>query len=196
MRKPSVLFINRVYPPSKGATGRILRDLARNFAREGWQVTVITTGEKAINERDGAVRVIRVKANQDPRSVFAYLSISVKLLIAALRLPKTHLVVTMTDPPLFAVAGQMIKKIKKNHHMHWCQDLYPDLLPALGVKMPKALSKFAKGLSRNAMKNADRVIVIGRCMAKRLANEGFEAKDLTVIPNWPDIELVQTPNRQ
>ena len=43
--KPSVLLINRVYPPAKGATGRVLRDLAQEMARAGWTVSVLTTGE-------------------------------------------------------------------------------------------------------------------------------------------------------
>ena len=192
MRRPSVLFINRVYPPKIGATGRVLSDLARSFAREGWQVTVITTGEKTLTERDGAVRVIRVKASQDPSPrILAYIWIWMKLLFVALRLPATNLVVTMTDPPLLVLAGQVLKKFKKNHHMHWCQDLYPDLLPALGAHVPSFLVGFVKKLSRKAMREADRVVVIGRCMAKRLAHEGFDAADLTMIPNWPDLELVQ-----
>ena len=62
MRRPTILFMNRVYPPVRGATGRVLRDLAKSFAREGWHVTIITTGPKASKERDGGIRIIRVKA--------------------------------------------------------------------------------------------------------------------------------------
>ena len=193
MRRPSVLFINRVYPPQRGATGRVLRDLARSMAREGWQVTVITTGPKALNELDGAVRVMRVKGKEKPKGALGYGWIWFKLLFAALKLPKTHLVVTMTDPPLLAIVGYILKNLKKSRHMHWCQDLYPDVLPALGVRMPEFVMKFLRARGRNAMRAADKVIVIGRCMAKHLSVDGFDPKQITIIPNWPDEELVVPP---
>jgi len=120
MRRPTVLFINRVYPPVRGASGRVLCDLARSFAREGWQVTVITTGPKAVTERDGTVKVIRVKASEKPSSAISYAIIWLKMLFAALRLPATNLLVTMTDPPMLVIVGQLIKIFKKNRHVHWC----------------------------------------------------------------------------
>ncbi|MCB9983933.1 MAG: glycosyltransferase family 4 protein [Rhodospirillales bacterium] len=191
MRRPSILFINRVYPPVRGASGRVLRDLARSFAREGWQVTVITTGPKSLSERDGAVRVIRVKGPDRPANVLGYLWVWLKLLIEALRLPKTHLVVTLTDPPFLVVAGRIVTALKRNRHIHWCQDVYPDVLPALGVNVPEFLMGFLKARVRGAMKRADKVIVIGRCMARHFSYDGFDPKQITVIPNWADAELVQ-----
>jgi glycosyltransferase involved in cell wall biosynthesis len=44
---PSVLFLNRVYPPVPGATGDLLAELAPELARRGWTVTVLTTGTAA-----------------------------------------------------------------------------------------------------------------------------------------------------
>ena len=40
------------------------------------------------------------------------------------------------------------------------------------------------------MKRADRVIVIGRCMARHLVRTGLESNKITFIPNWPDYELL------
>lgn len=196
MRRPSVLFINRVYPPVRGSTGRILRDLARSFAREGWQVTVITTGPKALTERDGAVRVIRVKGPEKPGGILSYSWLWLKMLLVALRLPSAHLLVTMTDPPLLVLAGRLICAVKKNRHIHWCQDLYPDLFSALGMRIPHFLIRFLQKHTRRAMKSADKVIVIGRCMARHLSFDGFDPKQITVIPNWPDFELARPENHR
>lgn len=195
MQKPSVIFINRVYPPVRGATGRVLRDLARSFAREGWQVTVITTGPRALKERDGGVRVIRLKGSEKPMGVIGYAWIWLKMLVMALRLPKTHLIVTMSDPPLLILAGQIIKRIKGARHINWCHDLYPDLLPALGVNLPQALLGCAQKASRRAMTKADKVIVIGRCMAQHLTYDGIDPRHITMIPNWPDMELANSENK-
>lgn len=191
MRRPSILFINRVYPPSSGATGRVLRDLARAFAKEGWQVTVITTGDKAGKERDGGIRVIRVKGAERPRGIFSYILIWFRLLIAGLRHSETHLLVTMSDPPMLVVAGRIIRMVKKNRHINWCQDLYPDLFPALGVRIPPFIMPFLKGFARKSMRECDKLIVIGRCMAKNLSYGGIDPRHITVIPNWPDSELVK-----
>lgn len=191
MRRPSVIFMNRVYPPSQGASGRVLRDLARSFAREGWQVTVITTAEEKIKDRDGGIRVVRIKAGQNPKGVFAYFWVLIKMLIVALRQPDPHLLVTMSDPPLLIVAGQIIKKFKKCRHINWCHDLYPDILPALGVKLPNFVLGFFKYRVRDAMAGADKVIVVGRCMGKHLALDGMDPRHITVIPNWPNFELAR-----
>ncbi|NCT41013.1 MAG: glycosyltransferase family 4 protein [Alphaproteobacteria bacterium] len=189
MRKPTILLMNRVYPPVRGATGRILRDLARNLARDGWQVTVITSGPKAGTERDGAVRVIRVKGSANPSGVFSYALVWIKMLIAALKLPATQLVVTMTDPPMFAVAGDILCRVKKNKHMHWVQDVYPDLFPVIGVKFPDFLLDAMSKVTIGAMSRADKVIVIGRCMARHLSYSGLAPRKMAVVPNWPDLEL-------
>ena len=195
MRRPSILFINRVYPPVRGATGRVLRDLARSFAREGWQVTVITTGPKPAKERDGGVRIIRLRGPEKPGNIFVYAWIWLKMMVVALRHPKTHLLVTMTDPPLLVIAGQIIKKFKGARHIHWCHDLYPHILPALGVKVPGPVLAYVQRMTRSAMARADNIIVVGRCMAGRLVYEGIDQRHITMIPNWPDMELAQAGDR-
>lgn len=185
--------MNRVYPPVRGATGRVLRDLAKSFAREGWHVTIITTGPKASKERDGGIRIIRVKAPERPRGSFAYFIIWLKMFLVALRLKGRHLLVTMSDPPLIVVAGKIVARFKKSRHINWCHDLYPDVIPALGIEMPGYLMSFFKKQSRKAMESCDKVIVTGRCMAKHLTYEGLNPKQITTIPNWPDIEILESP---
>lgn len=191
MQKPSVVFFNRVYPPSRGATGRVLRDLARGFARDGWSVTIVTTGSEDAQEKDGPIKVIRLKAPVKRKALGAYLKVWVRMWWAGLGLPqRPDLIVTMTDPPLMAVAGGLIARAHKCKHIHWCQDLYPDVLPALGFKVSEGVMSFLKIRGRRAMKRADRVVVVGRCMARHLVRTGLEAHKITFIPNWPDYELV------
>lgn len=189
MRRPTILFMNRVYPPVRGATGRVLQDLAMSFAREGWHVTVISSGEKAGEERQDGVRILRVKGAVRPRGTLAYLWIWVKMLFLALRLKGRHILVTMTDPPLLIVAGQIVAKLKKSRHINWCQDLYPDVMSALGFRMPEFLMRWFKRLRIKAMKRCDKVIVCGRCMVKHLTLEGIEAQKIAMVANWPDMEL-------
>ncbi|MCB1550678.1 MAG: glycosyltransferase family 4 protein [Alphaproteobacteria bacterium] len=188
MKKPSVLFINRVYPPFRGATGRVLRDLAHAFARDGWDVTVLTTGLSSGEAMDGSVRVRRL-SSKGAKTVAAYFWVWLRLLFTALVMPRHNMVVTLTDPPMLVVAGRILARFKRSSHIHWCHDLYPDILPVLGLKLPLRVMNFLKATSRRAMKSCDRVVVVGRCMAKHLAFTGLDMSKVTIIPNWPDLEL-------
>lgn len=189
MQKPSVLFINRVYQPDKGASGRVLRDLAHAFSEHGWDVTVLATGRKKSAEKDGAISLHRISAKAPRKTSLAYSIIWLKLFAAAFRLPRHDLIVTMTDPPLLVVAGSILAGRKKSRHIHWCQDLYPELMPVLGYSLPESINNFLIRMSRKAMKKCERIIVVGRCMARALIHRGLDARVISVIPNWPDREL-------
>lgn len=196
MPKPSILFVNRVYPPHHGATGRVLRDLARAFARNGWDVRVVTTGEGSAEEKDGPVRVVRVGAGPARKSCLSYIWVWIRLFLATLRQPRPHVLVTMTDPPMFILAGRWLARLKNCLHIHWCQDLYPDLFPVVGVKMPELIMRLFRRISRRSMKACDKVVVTGRCMARHLTHTGVEPAKITVIPNWPDPELAKSRSRK
>ncbi|MFN3701645.1 MAG: glycosyltransferase, partial [Alphaproteobacteria bacterium] len=189
MQRPSILFINRVYPPARGASGRILYDLVHRFAQEGWDVHVLTTGRISQSETSENVHVKYIKGVERPRFDVYYLWIWLKLLVVAFMMPKTHIVVTMTDPPMTSLIGRLMARFSGMKHIHWCQDLYPDILPAIGVKLPPFMRKSLTSLSRRTMQNADKTIVIGRCMARHLSYTGLDPKKITVIPNWPVSEL-------
>ena len=189
MRRPTILFINRVYPPVRGATGRLLRDLARAFAREGWHVTIVTSGPVPGELRRDGIKIISVKGAEKPSSILSYAFIWLKMFIVAMRLQRRHVLVTLSDPPLLVYAGHLIAKFKKCRHINWCQDLYPEVMPAIGVNLPAFLMRFLTKLRRKAMNHCDRVIVSGRCMAKFLSEDGLDAQKIAFVPNWPDHEL-------
>ncbi len=181
--------MNRVYPPVRGATGRVLKDLARTLAREGWHVTVITSGSRAGEERAEGVRIIWVKGPEKPKNIISYMWVWLKMFFVAMRLKPRHLLVTMTDPPLLATAGAFIAKYKKSRHINWCQDMYPEVMPALQMRIPNFLMRWFTALRRHAMNGCDVVVVNGRCMVKYLEDDGVDMQKIAMIPNWPDVEL-------
>jgi colanic acid biosynthesis glycosyl transferase WcaI len=188
--KPSILFINRVLPPDRGATGRCLADLAGRFATAGWQVTVLICGnEEAPNPALPGVRVVQASggrtAGETPR-MSGYLAALSGLLTTALRLGRHDVVVTMTDPPLLATLGPVLRLRWKAALINWSHDLYPDLLPVLGVRLPAPMQRLLLGISRAALRRHDAVVAIGDCMAARLTASGIDRSRITVIPNWAD----------
>lgn len=193
--KPSVLFLNRVFPPAHGATGRLTRDLAMAFAKDGWQVNVICADNAEAIERhkNADIRVQRVKAPIPDKKARHYIRAWRRMYKAAKTLPRQDLVISLTDPPLMVVAGQRLAKRWKAAHMHWCHDLYPDLLPVLGIKISGFIYKLLHTISRRAMRKCHKIVVIGRDMAKYLMAEGIEGGRISVIPNWPNFELLNPP---
>lgn len=193
MNKPSILFINRVYPPVRGATGRMLCDLAEELAHKGWAVTVISSGsDKFSDEIIKDVRVVRVKGAERLSGTFSYMIVWFRMLVMALRSDRHDIVVSMSDPPLIIVAGGIVSKFKKSRHINWCQDLYPDVLPALGIKFPEIFMRLFKASRVKAMKKCDKIITCGKYMSQKIVDDGVYESKVAAVSNWPDNELTET----
>jgi len=189
----SILFINRVYPPVAGATGQLLAELAQQLAVVGWQVTVVTSGRTAhvpASEIVAGVRIERVGGlpftrDSHLRRALGYLSLYPLLLWRALRMPRTDVVVTLTDPPLQIVLGPILKWWKGSRLVHWAQDVYPELAEEMGVlRRHSLLARILRGLSNWALRHSDSIIAVGHCMKDRLVGCGVPPERIEVIPNW------------
>ena len=152
-------------------------------------MTVLTTGPKGGNDRDGGISLRRIRARAKPSNIFGYGFLWLRLLFKAMRLKRPDLVVTLSDPPMLINVGHVLKRFKKTRHIHWCHDLYPDIFPALNVNMPNFMMDYFKRTTHEALKGADKIVVVGRCMAQTLINQGIDPAHITFIPNWPDYEL-------
>ncbi|MEO3434953.1 glycosyltransferase family 4 protein [Inquilinus sp. CAU 1745] len=177
-----ITFINRVYPPDTGATGFMLRGLADGFRKAGWEVTIVAGGRRSVVEPCPAtgVRVVRA-AMPEGRSVTDALRQLAALARAVRRQPPPDLLVTMTDPPLLALLGPWLG----TRTLHWSQDVYPDLLPVLGARIPSWLMRATDALVSASLKRHDQVVAIGDCMARKLLAKGVGDDRLSVIRNWP-----------
>ncbi len=188
---PSILFINRVYPPDSGATGRVLQHAARGFVKAGWDVTVLATAgsrEAVGEELSEGIRVVRVgilfsKKNLVARAL-GYALMIPGLLLKALLLPRHDVVVTKTDPPMLAVVGPVIQWVKGSRLIHWAQDLYPEVAEECGV-LPKGrpLANILRSLSTWSLRSHDLTLAVGRCMADRLLVRGIPPGSIRVVPN-------------
>lgn len=198
--RPSVLFLNRVYPPDPGASGQLAAELAGALARRGWRTGVLACGGPGgppRREERGGVLVRRAWAlpltRKTPlRRLAAYLSAWPAMLAELGRLGGWDACVVMTDPPLLPVLGPAARRLLSRpgrpcRLAAWVQDLHPDLAEGIGVLRPGApTSRLLRAASRQAHARADQVICIGRCMWRRLALAGTPLSRLSVIPNWSD----------
>ena len=188
---PSILFINRVYPPESGATGRVLEYAAVGMVKDGWEVTVLTTaGERnrcGRSVQDG-VKVIRIASLFSKESFIlrslGYAVMLPSLLWRALQLPRPDVVVTMTDPPMSVVIGPVLKFFRGSGLIHWAQDLYPEVAEEVGVfKKGGVVAEMLRLLSSYSLKSYDLTLAAGRCMADRLLKRGIPRSRVTVLPN-------------
>ncbi len=199
---PSILFINRVYPPSEGATGRVLEHVARRFAAEGWDVSVLATTDGGVpagtSRRDG-VTIIRAGVPFSRRSLLSralgYVLMIPSLFLRALRLPKHDIVVTKTDPPMLLMTGPLLRFFKGSRLIHWAQDLYPEIAEELGLLAPGGgLARLLHSISSDSMEAHDMTVAVGRCMAGRIAARGVPSRKVRVIPNaGVEREIVPSP---
>ncbi len=188
---PSILFINRVYPPDSGATGSVLEHVAHGLRGAGWEVTVLATAGAdsypGVSIQDG-VRVVRVALPFSKKSLLVR-ALGYALMIPALGwkallLQRADVVVTMTDPPMLLVTGPFLKLMKGSLLIHWAQDLYPEVGEADGLfRRGGAIASLLRWISTAAMRCHDKVVAVGRCMAGRLVDRGMPAERIEVIPN-------------
>lgn len=88
------------------------------------------------------------------------------------------LFIVMTDPPLLPIVAALSGK----RYVVWLQDCFPDIAVKAGV-IPAWIGVPIRWLMTWALKRAEKVVVIGRCMQDHLKTWGVES---VVIPNWVD----------
>jgi glycosyltransferase involved in cell wall biosynthesis len=97
----------------------------------------------------------------------------------------------LTQPPLFALWGWVLKVIRRQPYICLLMDVYPDVAIRDGVLAKRSvLTRALSTLARFAWQHANSVIVIGRCMQEYLVRSGIPAERIRVIPNWINEEIV------
>lgn len=174
----------------RGATGRLMHDLARHFVKTGCRVTILTTtAGKPSSSARGPVGIVRVKGVDRP-GVPDFFTGLYRLYRAMLAIRRHDVIITMTDPPLLYMLGQRAARKKGSAHIHWCQDLYPDLAPPLGFGVPGPILRRLADMGRKSLRAADCVVCVSRCMQRHLTRTGLDLRRTAVIENWPDQELL------
>jgi glycosyltransferase involved in cell wall biosynthesis len=206
-----VLFINQYYRPDPASTGQLLSELATDLSRR-FEVTVVTgfpcyLGRKGCPrplaiERAGGVKVVRTFSTAFSRRsnlgrMLNYLTFFFSSLWACLvTAGRTDVVLTMTDPPVIALAGYLVSRFHRSRFVYISQDVFPEVGNVLGVIRPGAVSGFLSRLNRFLLSRADRVVAIGRDMERRLLAKGAPRERIRVIENWVDTEAIHPVARR
>ncbi len=108
-------------------------------------------------------------------------------------------VLMVTNPPWPMLAMPWIRRLFGLRYVLLIYDIYPEVAERMGMIRPGGrLARWWRRRSRDAMRQAEAVITIGRCMRRTLAEHLLPGDDveITVIPNWADPRQIRPMDKQ
>ena len=195
-RRPRLLVLNQYYWPGVEATANLLTELCEALAAD-YDVTVVTGAVSAkLPERDvrNGVEIVRVHSTAYDRAQLSrratnYFTYTAGVLREGMRTEKPDLVICMTDPPFLGAVARVVAGRFRAPLLVIAQDVFPEIAVALGRLRNPVLVRALRLLVDTSMRRADRVVVIGETMKRRIEEKGVESDRIRVIPNWGDAEL-------
>ena len=195
-RRPRLLVLNQYYWPGIEATANLLTELCAALVAD-YDVTVVVgaaLGEPERSVRDG-VTILRVHSTTYDRTqlsrraanYFTYMLTAVRRGLAS---PRPDVVVCMTDPPFVATAAQLVARRFRAPLVVISQDVFPEIAVKLGRLRNPAVVGLLGALIASSLRFADRVVVIGETMKRRIEEKGVDPARIRVIPNWGDAERI------
>lgn len=201
----TIWVISELYHPEDNATGHLLTHIAEGLA-ERYPVRVLCSqptynarGTRApVCEEHGGVPIRRCRATALNKNVLVLrvinlVTISIALFVQTLaRVRRGDFVLVVTNPPLLPFLVAAACKLRGAPFLLLIHDVYPEVLAATGMVKPDALlARGVDALSRRLYRGAERIIVLGRDMARLVAPKlGPARNNLVVIPNWADLDQV------
>jgi len=197
-----LLFINQFYWPDMAATSQMMVDLCEQLATHGHEVHVLCSrgqydagtraGQRAArHEVHNGVHIHRVTATGFGKKsmlgrVLDYASFHLLIgLRTLLTGGRYDAVITLTTPPLIGVYATILRRLTRTKHLCWVMDLHPDCEFELGVFQRNALlPRLFDKLNAMHFRHANRCVVLGDHMARRLTDKGVSPDRLSVIPVW------------
>jgi len=196
---PTLLLISQVYVPDPAAVGQYMHEVAVAMVTRGHRVVVLAsdagyedpTQRYPRYERLDGVQIVRL-----PLSSFGKRSLGGRLVgggiftceaaLLAACLPRIDHVLVSTSPPMCALAGISVSRLRRVPLSFWAMDINPDQIVTTGRMGPNALPvRSFEWMNRQTLTHAHNVITLDPFMAERLNRKVPIADKLRVLPPWP-----------
>ncbi|MGK2859775.1 MAG: glycosyltransferase family 4 protein [Thermoanaerobaculia bacterium] len=195
---PSVLLLNQYYAPDEAATAQMLADLGEGLAASGFEVRAICCDRSYADpsRRYPARETIRGVAIRRARStgfgrgsklgrLTDYATFLLGASAAILFGPRPDVVVSLSTPPMIALVGTLLGRLRGARTVFWSMDVYPDVAYELGaIREHSVAGRVVAALAHLTHRLPDHIVALGSTMAARLTDAG--ARKVTVIHNWAD----------
>lgn len=193
-----LLFTDHFYPDLSSG-GKLLTDLASGLVEMGNDVQVITcfasynTNIKGFKKEEFlGVKISRIYENNFSRynlsgrlldEILFCIILSIKSILIK---EKIDVILTLSSPPFLPFFTMIISWLKKVPYVYIVMDVFPDIAVNLGlIKKNQIITKVWHLISQIALRKSDRIIVLGRCMRKKVKSKIPDQKvPINIIPNW------------
>ncbi len=203
-----ILFLTDNFPPERNAPASRTYEHARDWVRQGHEVTVITTAPnfpvgqvfegftnawRHVSTMDG-ITVVRVKSYISANEGFVkrtldYLSFMVTGAIAALFQARPDVLVT-TSPQFFcAVAGWIVSRLRGLPWVFELRDLWPDSIVAVGAMKRGLIIRALERLELHMYRSADRVVSVTQSFKRNLVERDISPDKIDVVLNGVNLDL-------
>lgn len=205
-----ILYVSQYFPPEMGAPAARVHALAKEWVRQGHQVTVLTgfaqhpVGIKAPEDRrkitrreekDG-INVVRSYIYAAPnqgtvKRMLTYASFMTSAaVIGSVRVRRPDVVIGTSPQLLCGLAGYMLAKRFRIPFVFEVRDLWPESIIAVDAMKENGLIRGLKKLSRFLYCHSDRIVTVGNGY-QRAIERLYEVPParFDVIPNGLDTGL-------
>jgi colanic acid biosynthesis glycosyl transferase WcaI len=193
-----ILVVNQYFPPDASGSAYLLGELAEDLGQDH-EVCVIA-GRPSYNPEAGArqptgVRVLRIPSTSFSRVGIAgrlanYLTFLACAAVRSCLVRRPDVILTMTDPPVVGLVGVLAAARHQRPFVLICHDVYPDIAVALGRLQSLPAVKLWRVLNRLVRRRARRIVVVGRDMAEKLADQGVDPSRISYVPPWANEQIV------
>lgn len=202
------LIVTHYFPPEIGAPQARLSEMARSWAAEGDDVTVLTgmpnhpTGvippryrrRLLMTENVDSYRVVRTWLYATPnegiiKKTLGHVSFMLSSVLLGLRKVGRPDVVVVSSPTFFSIwAGWVIAKIRGARFVVEIRDLWPAIFVELGVLTNRHVIRMLEIAELTAYRWADAVIVVSEGFRENLIERGVPSSKVNTIRNGVDLE--------
>jgi colanic acid biosynthesis glycosyl transferase WcaI len=152
-----ILILNQYAPPDPAPTARLVSELAEVLVADGHSVVIVGTDQHYRRPRSKKeIRLIRE------------LRALTRLFFRGLKSEHPDIILSTSSPPGLLVLATTLCLLKRTRSVHWAMDLYPDLVFALGKKLPVLLRAFLNGVTKWCYRRAAKVVTLDADMQQRI----------------------------
>ncbi|MCS3749304.1 glycosyltransferase involved in cell wall biosynthesis [Salinibacter ruber] len=216
--RPRVTLVTEYFYPEEASTAQLLTSLAKGL-QDDFDVSVLTgrpnyhpgdeTESVPMREHHDGVLIERLPATRLDKDTLAYRVVNwlTFTLLVFWRLVRTRgsddVVLSLSNPPILPLAAWAAKRIRGFSYAYLIYDMYPDMPIGLGfLDEDSTVARMWERLIRLVYRDADRIVVLGGSMERRLTNKmkndpGFDPDKIEIIPNWEDGTFIKpTPKSE
>ncbi len=206
----NILIVTQHFPPERGAVRR-LAEFARQFARGGMDVSVLTAipnypdgivpekyrGKFFYREEIDGVKIFRSyvmpASNRFPgRRMIGFVIFMLTAIINSFRIPgKFDLILASTPPVTTPVVGWLISKFRRARLIIEIRDLQPESSEEFGNLRPSVFTRVLKKFMHSLYRRADHVVTATDGITNYLTDLGFPKDRVTTIKSGVGHEFLK-----